>query len=61
MNYFMRGETMKYLMSGIEHQSDKGFGISAEAFKKSADFLIESDEFTRRVCINRQMGLIEDN
>ncbi|MFP3919937.1 hypothetical protein U5N28_19205 [Lysinibacillus telephonicus] len=37
---------MKYLMSGIDHQTDRGFGINAEAFKKSADFLIESEEFT---------------
>jgi len=37
---------MKYLIAGIEHQTDKGFGINAEAFKKSADFLVESEEFT---------------
>jgi len=36
---------MKYLMVGIEHQTDKGFGINAEAFKKSADFLLESEVF----------------
>lgn len=38
MNYFMRGETMKYLMSGIEHQSDKGLGLAQKLLKSQLTF-----------------------
>lgn len=36
---------MKYMLSGIDQQSDKGFGINAEAYKKAADQLYNSEEY----------------
>lgn len=35
---------MKYLLTGIESHPDFGFGITAEAYHKSADFLVQNKD-----------------
>lgn len=48
---------MKYKIAGLEHQTDKGFGINAEAFKKSADFLFESEKFMNEFIPQKHMPI----
>lgn len=48
---------MKYLLSGIEHQIDKGFGVNADAFRKSADFLYNSEEFINNFIPQKHMPI----
>lgn len=38
---------MKYMMTGIDGQEDKGFGITADAFLKAGDVLFESEIYNK--------------
>ncbi|MFE4525429.1 hypothetical protein ACFRCQ_25520 [Cytobacillus firmus] len=46
---------MKYLMTGIEHQLDRGFGINADAFRRAADQLNDLDEYNQQFSPQKHM------
>lgn len=52
-----RGEenNLKYLITGIEHQLDNGFGINADAFNSAANFLYESKEYNEHFIPQKHM------
>jgi hypothetical protein len=48
---------MKYLMTGLEDQLDKGFGINADAFKKAGDQLYSSENFNNQFIPQKHMPI----
>jgi hypothetical protein len=48
---------MKYLMAGLDKQSDKGFGINADAFKKAADQLSMLKEYNEQFLPQKHMPI----